>query len=106
MVDWTKPIRTVEGHYPCRVLATDLKGDRPVAVRIDYGVFEEVVRVYKNGIAGLLVENIPEEQYEILYVYENNVGSLFGTTAGPHSGMIGIQLVGRLKVKLGKRFDE
>lgn len=48
MIDWTKPLRTVKEHHPCKVLATDLKGNYPIAVLIPYGD-EEIVYRYLMG---------------------------------------------------------
>src|SRR3989304_1371522 len=84
-IDWSKPLRTVEGHYPCRVYRTDLKGDYPILITIDYGDWEETDKFTLDGRTHLdnkfsFIENIPEEKFEILHVYENAAGYLFGMT--------------------------
>ena len=110
-IDWTKPIRTVEGHYFCKILATDLKGDKPIAIKINLGTYENIAKLTIDGKLILnnddfsFVENIPEEKFEILHVYENAAGYLFGMTHSI-SALGEFNLVGKYKVKLERRFDE
>ena len=118
MIDWSKPLRTVEGHYPCRVYRTDLKGDYPILITIDYGDWEETEKLTLDGRVHLdnkfsYIENIPEEKFVWINVYETPDGSLY--TGSIYSSIEQVKNafkacsekpVGCLKVKLERRFDE
>jgi len=117
MIDWSKPLRTVEGHYPCRVYRTDLKGDYPILITIDYGDWEETDKLNLDGRVHLdnkfsYIENIPEEKFVWINVYEHHNGELFinlsfknKQDAEEFQSDIKNR-VGCLKVKLERRFDE
>ena len=63
MIDWTKPVKTVDGNHPVRVLCTDSQGDRPVILLVQYNDGSDVLtrctldgRLY-NGAKAPCVRN-------------------------------------------------
>jgi hypothetical protein len=125
-IDWSKPLRTVEGHYPCRVLALDLKGNFPIAVAVSDTYEEILYRTTSDGKTYMAsdrahasphIENTPDEKFIWIAVYEDDDGTLIPSlpkysiedlneAAKYYSTNLQKELVGRLKVKLERRFDE
>jgi len=121
-IDWSKPLRTVEGHYPVRIYSTELKGCYPILITVDYGSYEDTTRLNIEGKLHFqsnlpYVENIPEEKFVWIAVYESEDGTLIPSipknsiedlneAAKYYSTNLQKELVGRLKVKLERRFDE
>lgn len=70
-IDWTKPVETVDDK-PCRLLATDLKGEYPIVVSVLNSEDKEYpVTLTRDGLRYLedkepFVRNVPEK-FERVY---------------------------------------
>ena len=118
-IDWSKPLRTVQGHYPVRVLCTDRKHLYPVVILYSISSDERIYSLTIDGkcdcnASSPFVENVPEDQYVWINVYKREGHDLYSGTArsskegvdnniSPH----GVTRVSRIKIKLEEgRWDE
>lgn len=83
MIDWTKPIRTVDQHYPARVICTDRVLARyPIIVLIKSGHDrqETIAQCKTDGTTysdRKIVENVPIQTSTFQNVYKAAVGAIY-----------------------------
>ena len=100
-IDWTKPIRTVEGHRPARVICTDYRGGQGPIV-IAFEVLCQGEALTSVALDGSLcgrpyVENIPEVPIE-RELWVNVAAHGFTETAGSkeHADALALSYSGRI----------
>ena len=81
-IDWTKPLRTVDGHFPVRVVCTDRKHTTyPIVILIPKCGNEEWILAVSPEDGNFssehrpIVENVPERKRGWINIYEN--GDIF-----------------------------
>ena len=66
-IDPKKKYRTVQGHYPARIICTDKKGhNSPIVVLADFGTYELVIELSQIGTDCLddpFIEEVPETDW-------------------------------------------
>lgn len=82
MIDWSKPLRTIKGHHPARLLGRVNRKAYPIVVAVTGPYGEETLYSYaEDGRAGTVtmgLENVPEKVTVWTNVFRSDGGYLPG----------------------------